>query len=150
LLERLTGFKDLVVLEYQSSTTSLDREEFLQTLESLELREIASNKNLLGPHRDDFVLKKNKELNIYNSSRGELRAQILALKLLQAEYLSEGEVKPVILLDDVFSELDETRRTKLMENLQGHQIFITSTEEHHLPKLDKDALILHVENNEMK
>jgi len=79
-----------------------------------------------------------------------LRAQILALKLLQAEYLAQGGKKPIILLDDVFSELDETRRTKLIENLAGHQIFITSTEEHHLPKIAKDALVLKVENNEIK
>ena len=119
-------------------------------LKSHEQAEIRSGQNLIGPHRDDFELQKDEQTSLFNSSRGELRAQILALKLLQADFLDQSNKKPIILLDDVFSELDETRRTRLIENLKGHQIFITSTEEHHLPKLAKDALILKVENNEIK
>jgi len=148
--QNLTGFNHNYQIEFVSQSQIQSREEFLAELVRLETAEIRSCKNLLGPHKDDFLIKKNNELNIYNSSRGELRAQILALKLLQAEYLTEGENKPIILLDDVFSELDEVRRTKLLESLQGHQIFITSTEEHHLPKLHKDVLVLKVENNQVR
>ncbi len=145
----LTGFKNKFELKYkriQAKTT----EELLDSLKAHQAAEIRSGKNLIGPHRDDFEIYKNEQLNLFNSSRGELRAQILALKLLQAEYLGQGGKKPIILLDDVFSELDETRRTKLIESLKGHQIFITSTEEHHLPKIAKDSLVLKVENNEIK
>lgn len=150
VVANLTGFTDDLQVEFTTFDHLTNEPEFLAELNRLAPAEIRSGKNLLGPHRDDWVIKKNGELNIYNSSRGELRAQILALKLLQAEYLTEGENKPIILLDDVFSELDETRRTKLLENLKGHQIFITSTEEHHLPKLAKDVLVLKVENNQIK
>ncbi len=140
--QNLTDFQDDYQIEFVSADKFGTPEEFLTELTGLESAEIRSGKNLLGPHRDDWVIKKNGELNIYNSSRGELRAQILALKLLQAQYLTEGEDRPVILLDDVFSELDESRRTKLLETLKGHQIFITSTEEHHLPKLEKQNQII--------
>ena len=128
----------------------LTEEELLANLKIHEEAEIRSGKNLIGPHRDDFEIFKDGQLNLFNSSRGELRTQILALKLLQAEYLTQTGKKPLILLDDVFSELDEVRRTKLIESLTGHQIFITSTEEHHLPKIANSAQILKVENNEIK
>jgi DNA replication and repair protein RecF len=62
------------------------------------------------------------------SSRGEQRSQILALKILELEYLSRGDDKPILLLDDVLSELDESRRTFLLKYLQGKfQTFITTT-----------------------
>jgi DNA replication and repair protein RecF len=147
---KLTGFEYDCVIEFSTFSGIANEAEFLIELNRLAEAEIRSSKNLLGPHRDDFIINKDGELNIHNSSRGELRAQILALKLLQAEYLSDENQKPIILLDDVFSELDETRRTKLIENLSGHQIFITSTEEHHLPKLNKDTLVLNVAGNTIK
>ncbi len=144
----LTGFDSKLEVKFRSQ--ALAKSEFLSSLAEHQTAEIRSGQNLIGPHRDDFIIEKDGIENIYNSSRGELRAQILSLKLLQAEYLSEGERKPIILLDDVFSELDETRRTKLIETLQDHQIFITSTEEHHLPRIGKNTLVIKVENNELK
>jgi DNA replication and repair protein RecF len=146
----LTGFKMELRVEYKSQITPTDKQLIVDRLNQARQSEISSQMNLVGPHRDDFFVSKDGIGNIYNSSRGELRAQILALKLLQAEYLSDEKQKPVILLDDVFSELDETRRTKLLENLVNHQIFITTTEEHHLPKLNEDALVLKIENNDIK
>ncbi len=148
-INQLTGFAGQFRVDYKHMEAA-NENVALENLRSHIDAEVRSGKNLVGPHKDDFTIQKNDELNLYNSSRGELRAQVLSLKLLQAEYLSRDNKKPIILLDDVFSELDELRRTKLIENLSGHQIFITSTEEHHLPKIAKDALILKVENNEIK
>ncbi|MBX4205017.1 MAG: DNA replication and repair protein RecF [Candidatus Doudnabacteria bacterium] len=125
-------------------------DEFLEKLAKYHEAEIRSGQNLYGPHRDDFIVEKDGKENIYNSSRGELRAQILALKLLQAKYLDAHKHKTIILLDDVFSELDETRRSKLISSLSGHQIFITTTEEHHLPKFEGDIKILNIESDQIK
>lgn len=124
-------------------------DEFLAKLGKYQDAEIRSGQNLYGPHRDDFIIEKDGKENIYNSSRGELRSQILSLKLLQARYLDLHKQKTIILLDDVFSELDETRRRKLILNLSGHQIFITTTEEHHLPKFEGDTKVLHVQNDQI-
>lgn len=146
---RLTGFNNQILFLYKRMFAQTE-EELLESLQSHIEAEVRSGKNLIGPHRDDFDLQKDGQLNLFNSSRGELRSHVLGLKLLQAEYLSQSGKKPIILLDDVFSELDEMRRGKLLENLSGHQIFITSTEEHHLPKLAEGALLLKVENNEIK
>ncbi|MDP4000991.1 MAG: DNA replication and repair protein RecF [bacterium] len=146
----LTEFDNKFNIVYKGLDKDTDRDQFLEILLAHQDAEIRSGKNLIGPHRDDFVIEKDGELNVYNSSRGELREQILTIKLLQAKYLSTEKNKPIILLDDVFSELDETRRAKLLENLLGYQIFITSTEEHHLPKLAQKAQILMVKDNNIK
>jgi len=147
LNQELTGLSSRFLVEFISMVAGLDEQGLLAKLSQYQEAEIKSGQCLVGPHRDDFVIKKDEVLNIFNSSRGELRTQVLTLKLLEAEYLSDDKQKPIILLDDVFSELDEIRRAKLIENLKGYQIFITSTEEHHLPKLSKEALVLKVENN---
>jgi DNA replication and repair protein RecF len=89
---------------------------------------------LVGPHRDDFFLKSEGLFLSPFSSRGELRSQVLALKILELEYLSMGDDKPVLLLDDVLSELDETRRNYLLKYLQNKfQTFITTTHPLEMP-----------------
>ena len=82
-----------------------------------------------GPHRDDLTVKINeKEARIYGS-QGQQRSAVLALKLAEASSLGEekGEF-PVILLDDVLSELDPSRQAYLLRKLQGMQVFITCCE----------------------
>lgn len=146
-VQKLTNLPSSFKLEYKHDAST--KEGFLEKLALHREAEIRSGKNLIGPHRDDLTVIKDRVLNIYNSSRGELRTQILALKLLQARYLTTQKEKPLILLDDVFSELDEVRRTKLIENLSGYQIFITSTEEHHLPKVGANTLVIKVQDNKL-
>lgn len=106
----------------------------LQKLKNYHSKELAAGSCLVGPHRDDFSLKSEGLLLSPFSSRGELRSQVLALKILELEYLSRGEDKPILLLDDVLSELDETRRTFLLKYLQGRfQTFITTTHPLEMP-----------------
>ncbi len=139
--QKLTQLPSDFRVDYKGLPSEYDPDMFLTRLREYQEAEIRSGQNLFGPHRDDFNIYKNNELNIYNSSRGELRAQILAIKLLQAEYLTIGEDKPLILLDDVFSELDETRRAMLLSSLKGNQIFITTTDEHEASKIVPTAKI---------
>ena len=97
-------------------------------------KEVLVGTSLVGPHRDDFFLKSDGLYLSPFSSRGELRSQVLALKVLELEYLSHGDDKPILLLDDVLSELDETRRTFLLKYLQGKfQTFITTTHPLEMP-----------------
>jgi DNA replication and repair protein RecF len=145
----LSDFSSKLKLIYKGAQAE-SQEEFLENLKKYNDAEIRSGQNLYGPHRDDFTIEKDDKENTYNSSRGELRSQILALKLLQARYLDQHNLQTTILLDDVFSELDETRRSKLISSLSGHQIFITTTEEHHLPTFFGNIKVLNVEDNEIK
>ena len=85
---------------------------------------------LVGPHRDDMIfLLAKEELRSYGS-QGQQRTAVLAIKLAEVElfFAQTGEL-PVLLLDDVFSELDQARRRLLMECLpRGIQAIITATE----------------------
>lgn len=71
---------------------------------------------------------KNNEM-VAVASRGEVRTVVLAMKLAELEY-AEAQTgrRPILLLDDVFSELDRDRRGYLMERLRGHQTVITTTD----------------------
>ena len=105
-----------------------------------------------GPHLDDLNFFINeKELRLYGS-QGQLRTTALALKLSEIEMLknSAGEY-PILLLDDVFSELDETRRAQLLEFLlnQKIQTLITATEQAYFPQ-KICGKIFHIEGGALK
>lgn len=82
-----------------------------------------------GAHRDDLELElKDKDAKTL-ASRGETRSIILSLKIAELELLHEFTGKaPVLLLDDVFSELDGSRRRALAEALKDYQTFLTTTD----------------------
>lgn len=123
------------------SMESLPGDSFEELAENfrLKLAAVAQKEQLLGtclvgPHRDDFFLKSEGLYLSPFSSRGELRSQVLSLKILELEYLIKEGEKPILLLDDVLSELDDTRRTFLLKYLQGKfQTFITTTHPLEMP-----------------
>lgn len=79
-----------------------------------------------GPHRDDLSVKIQEKSAREYGSQGQQRSCVLALKLAEAALLAESlEEKPVILLDDVMSELDASRQDYLLNKIQGWQVFIT-------------------------
>lgn len=119
---------DVVYETLPGDTLEEVQNEFRNALERLSSRELSAATSLIGPHRDDFDLQSEGIYLVSFSSRGEQRSQVLALKILELEYLSDGEDTPILLLDDVLSELDDTRRTFLLKYLQGKfQTFITTT-----------------------
>lgn len=127
----ISGFHRPVEVEYESlngDTLTEVVQEFKQKLASVENKEKLFGSTLVGPHRDDFYLKSEGLYLSPFSSRGELRSQVLSLKILELEYLTHEGETPILLLDDVLSELDESRRTYLLKFLQGKfQTFITTT-----------------------
>jgi DNA replication and repair protein RecF len=118
-------------LEYDPSTISESR------LDQYKNEEIASATTLVGPHRDDFIfLLDNKDLSKFGS-RGQQRMEILWLKLAEMAFIEKiTNIKPILLLDDIFSELDHVHRKIVMESLNNHQVIITSADEHNLEGLD--------------
>ena len=84
----------------------------------------------VGPHRDDFVFHFGEKLLKHVASQGQIRTLILALKISVVEMIkNHTQSTPIILLDDVFSELDASRQQFILEHL-GHQaqVFITTTD----------------------
>ena len=91
--------------------------------------EIARGYTLYGPHRDDMSASIDGRLVQEAASRGENRTLVLALKILELQTLERvHDQKPLLLLDDVFSELDSERRKALTRFVQSHQTFITTTD----------------------
>jgi DNA replication and repair protein RecF len=93
-------------------------------------RDIAAGTTLIGPHRDDFTLDLDSKTVRAHASRGEVRTALLCLNLAKVVILREKyDQEPIILLDDVLSELDMGRRGKALASLPpGSQVFITATE----------------------
>jgi len=91
-------------------------------------RDVALGYTSFGVHRDDYEFIFNGSPADGSASRGEMRSIILALKFIEAGILEEetGD-RPVVLLDDIFSELDEMRQKHLVQNFKDYQMIVTST-----------------------
>ena len=98
--------------------------------------EIASRLCLTGPHKDDFTLSVDGESARTYASQGQTRTAALSLKLAAREifFRDSGEY-PVLLLDDVLSELDKRRQEFVLNRIQGGQVFITCCEDDRLGSL---------------
>lgn len=110
-------------------------------------RDIILQATTVGPHREDWGIQVDGRDITTFASRGQQRASLLALLLLQVSYLELrcGE-KPIILLDDVFSELDENHQRRLLDSLSGYQVFITTTK---LPEDYDGVEVIKVEKEEI-
>ena len=122
-----------------------------ERLDQYSSREIAAAATLIGPHRDDYlILLHDKHLSSFGS-RGEQRTATLAFKLAQLEYMAKilGK-RPILLLDDVFSELDADHRVHVVEVVGKQQTIIATVELEHIPKKFLDeARILRVEDGKI-
>jgi DNA replication and repair protein RecF len=99
----------------------------LDRLHATHPRDIAAGLTLTGPHRDDLSMTLGGEPAGTFASRGQQRTAALALRLAEAQLLRarSGE-RPILLLDDVLSELDESRRDAVLAAIDADQVWITS------------------------
>lgn len=152
-----SGGREKLELQYQTVKT-VDRPEvgmkeiFSRLLEHQEAHrqaELDCRQCLSGPHKDDLiVLLEGTEAKTY-ASQGQTRTAALSLKLGSREifYHDTGQW-PVLLLDDVLSELDNRRREFVLHRIQGGQVFITSCEESGLEKMENGA-IFHIRDGKL-
>lgn len=121
--------KDEVEIIYHTEVTTSTESAYLEALESATDRDLYLGHTTFGVHHDDYLFVFNHQPADANASRGETRSIILALKFIEANLIDKYlHQTPVILLDDVFSELDATRRRCLIDNFKHHQVIITSVE----------------------
>jgi DNA replication and repair protein RecF len=125
--------KEKLDIRYISTTTASYGEneqeifkKFSEALRNSKKEDIHSGFTTIGPHRDDFDIIINRKKAKTFASQGQQRSAVLSLKLAEAQVLSEltGE-NPVILLDDVMSELDRKRQDFLLNKVREYQVFIT-------------------------
>ena len=131
--ERIAGQGSDLTLIYEPCSEKTTKEEIRADLEA-QLEESRKKDyelgyTSIGIHREDFsITTKGVDLRKFGS-QGQQRTAALAIKLAEIEYCEkESGEKPVLLLDDVLSELDETRRTALLQATEGIQTIITCTE----------------------
>ena len=132
----ITNYQEELVIRYVPSfdLDCLDDEtvlfeQFMLKLTQIKEQELRRGSTLLGPHRDDMIFFINHKEAHRFGSQGQQRTTALSLKLAELELIHEevGEY-PILLLDDVLSELDEHRQTQLIETFQNKvQTFITTT-----------------------
>lgn len=117
-------------------------------LKEYQEKEVESASSLIGPHRDDFLFKLNEvELSKFGS-RGEQRTAVLDLKLTEVEYFeSVLKNRPILLLDDIFSELDVSHRQHVIDISKMQQTIIATVDwDEYLEKALKGAEFCKVEN----
>ena len=141
-----SGGAEDFVLEYKTVSTVTNpfvpikelTEQLQQHLESHERAELESCQCLTGPHKDDFdVSLCGMSLKSFGS-QGQTRTAAISLKLAQRELMQrESGEMPVLLLDDVLSELDPGRQDFVLNQITGGQVFITCCEPGRFTKLGK-------------
>lgn len=111
--------------QFELITNEISKDKLLEYQD----REIASASSLIGPHRDDFLfLQGEKDLSKYGS-RGEQRTAVVDLKLSEVEFIeSVLKTRPVLLLDDIFSELDIEHRQHVINLSHLQQTIIATVE----------------------
>jgi DNA replication and repair protein RecF len=130
LYQELSGDKTITEIRYINHwPIEVYETNFLKGLEaSLDTDKIRGFTSL-GPHREDFEIILNNHNSQLTASRGETRTVLLALKIIELQIIETvRDQKPILLLDDVFSELDSKRRQHLVSNLKEHQVFVTTTD----------------------
>jgi DNA replication and repair protein RecF len=123
--ENLTGGKESIRIQYKPD---IEAAEFAGALKNARERDRRFRQSTVGPHRDDFrVLSDETDLRKFGS-QGQQRSAALSLKLSEISMIEKNTGKsPVLLLDDVLSELDSTRQNYLLSGIGGVQTFITCT-----------------------
>ena len=125
----IAGYDNLVI-KYASNFGNFDNETFLEKLNDNLNRDIQYKMTLIGPNRDDFYfLLGDKNLSLYGS-QGQIRSAVLALKLSEVKLFNNitGDT-PILLLDDMFSELDINKRNNILKYLDRNiQTIITTTD----------------------
>ncbi len=116
-----------------------DENKYLSMLKNNLQKDLYLGHTSFGPHRDDYEFEFNGKKADGSASRGEMRCIILALKFIEARILEEAtSKKPVVLLDDIFSELDDARQKHLISNFKDYQMIITSTAVPEEMRVDKE------------
>ncbi len=141
LYSDMTGGREKLQLRYlPSAVVMLDNEnsvkrQLIEVLEHTRQRELGAQMSLTGPHRDEIEFYINGAQVKQFASQGQQRTVVLTMKLAQIELVKQaiGEY-PVLLLDDILSELDKSRQAFLIEHMKCQQVIMTCTDAYAIEK----------------
>ncbi len=135
------------ILDPEGSREELEQA-LLSLLEQGREEDLRLGSTGVGPHRDDLALRLSGRAARNFASQGQQRSIVLSLKLAECEMIADTmHSQPVVLLDDVMSELDRSRREYLLGGLTGRQVFITACDDSLLWETS-DAEVVAVRNGE--
>jgi DNA replication and repair protein RecF len=138
---------DRVSVHYSHTVIGTVKQKLLNELDASIERDRHLGFTSIGPHRHDVIFRYNDAPALSVASRGEVRSIVLALKFIEVDIIQQLTGKqPIILLDDVFSELDESRQVALMANVKDCQMIIATTNSH--PSTLKSAPVVEVSLSE--
>lgn len=122
----IAGTRDELSIHYSHTLIGSAKQKLLTELSGNVERDSHLGYTSVGPHRHDLTTLFNKQPIADRASRGELRTATLALKFIEAEVIEElSGLTPILLFDDVFSELDESRQANLADQI-SYQLVITT------------------------
>ena len=132
LFQAISGRTECLQLEFQPSISIPEETEdgIFLVLESATEKEMRAGHSLMGPHRDDFRLMLDHRPDREFFSQGEFRITNLALKMALNQLMFQSfKIYPVLIFDDLFSELDQSMKSHIMDFFSQlkNQVFITST-----------------------
>ncbi|MCR4427004.1 MAG: DNA replication/repair protein RecF [Firmicutes bacterium] len=145
---RITGTQETLSIRYSPSVPLTEgskaeqiAQAFREKLEKLRRAELIRGMTLAGPHRDDVSFEIDGVDAAAYGSQGQQRSIVLSLKLAEVEFIkSQMGEHPVLLLDDVLSELDESRRGHLLSEVVGrYQALVTSSEPESVRAMPPDS-----------
>lgn len=130
-VHRFLGSGETLDIRYSPRDAAMTESEVLSALDQSRGQDIARGTTTIGPHRDDLSIEiEGREARIYGS-QGQQRTAVLALRMATLQYGSEAlGSPPLLLLDDILSDLDEGRRSRLVDWISSHagQAVLTCTE----------------------
>ncbi len=156
--EKLTDREEKLKIVYDPSFNIGDTDDageieaaFRQCIRRNREKELQKGTTMAGPQRDDIDIRLNGESTRIYASQGQQRTSVLSMKLAEIDIMKEetGEY-PVLLLDDVLSELDDRRKEYLLDSIEGIQTLITSTEKRFFNRDSERCAFFYVENGSIK
>ncbi len=147
--EKIADNKENITISYSSSIFTYEKpniESCIEILQENRVNDLKAGFTTVGPHRDDLSIRINGNDSKVFASQGQQRSIVLSVKLAEAEmlYKNTGEY-PVLLLDDVMSELDEARGEHLLKSMDSMQAVITTCN-HELISKRVESKIYKMEN----
>lgn len=153
--DKLTNGEESLKIIYEptfqlNEDENRSKENFLKLIEKNREKEVFKGTTILGPHRDDINIELNSESTKIYGSQGQQRTSVLSMKLAEIDIVKEETSdSPVLLLDDVLSELDDRRQEFLLESINGMQTFITCTDRRFFKKNKVNTAFFYVENGKV-
>ena len=153
----LSDEKERLIMNYRG-TFKIDvkddfetiKKNFMAKLEENYRSEVSAQTTVTGPHRDDFLLLLDGNELRHFGSQGQQRTAVLALKLAEVDVMiNETGETPILLLDDVLSELDSKRQTMLLNSIKGIQTIITCTNKEAITANKEKSSFFEVKNGKI-